>query len=125
MPADGTLAAITPAEISAALPRQRQLTKDYTPPQQTQVRGRSKAKPAFARARLEQEPPLAWHKRASKWQGPDILSERVCSSLDRRISVRRERVAQLGRFLSQPQNLGRTHRAPLFYWSVHPYRRMK
>src|SRR5262249_28593943 len=38
MPADGTLAAITPAEISASLPRQRQLEKDCTPPQQTQLR---------------------------------------------------------------------------------------
>ena len=35
MPADGTLAAITPAEISASLPRQRQLAKDCTPPQRS------------------------------------------------------------------------------------------
>ena len=37
MPADGTLAAITPAEISASSPRQRQLAKDCTRPQQKQV----------------------------------------------------------------------------------------
>jgi hypothetical protein len=30
MPADGTLAAIAPAEISASFQRQRQLQKDYT-----------------------------------------------------------------------------------------------
>src|SRR5262249_50571318 len=37
MPADGTLAALTPAEISAPSRVQRQLTKDCTPPQQKQL----------------------------------------------------------------------------------------
>jgi len=61
MPADGTLAAITPAEISAALPRQRQLAKDCTPPQQKQLRGAQRRNRLLRTHGSNKNPLLAWH----------------------------------------------------------------